>query len=88
MKLHIHWRNTSRPVEERERVERDMEDALLTHFNGDANAFQARHDFELQGKPPGHAWAKAIVKAQDVATKQYPPCQRQFFRFAFTFTDD
>ena len=87
VQLNVHWRNSTRPEQERERIELAMEEAALEHFNGVSNAFQQRHEYELQGKPAGHPWIKGIVKAQDIATKGYAPCQRQFFRFAFTFTD-
>lgn len=88
MFLHVHWRNSTRPTQERERVEAAMEQAALEHFDGVANAFCLRYDFEIQGRPNNHPWVKGIVKAQDVATRGYAPCERQFFRFAFTFTDN
>jgi hypothetical protein len=88
MILSVHWRNASKPEQERQRVEAAIEESLLDQLHGAGNAFNLYHDYQTQGKPLGHAWSKAIVKAQDIGTKQYAPCERQFFRFAFTFMDD
>lgn len=88
MILNVHWRNSSRPEQERRRVEASVEESLIEQLHGAGNAFNTYHEYHTLGRPLGHTWARAIVKAQDDGTKQYAPCVRQFFRFSFTFMDD
>ena len=88
MELKAHWRNCVLPQEQKQRVERDLEEFLIAHFEGASNAFNCKHDFEAQHRPPGHRWHIGITKAISFASRDMSPHERSAFKPALTFLDD
>lgn len=88
MQLKAHWRNCTQPEEQRKRVERDLEEFIINHFDGAANAFNCKHDFERQQRPPGHRWQIGIIKAIGFASRDMSPHTRLGFKPTLSFFDD